>query len=666
MADIGKRAAGYDIFVSLHQNAFNKKAQGHEVFYHKQAPDTDAKLAQAINSELDDIFDDSIIPNRGTKKANFSVLTNASEGVPAVLVESLFMDAPGMSHANVEKAATAIGRGIEKFFTGKVTGSTPSSNPATPQPTLSSTSGVVNSKVGSFTLNLRSDSFVGANIISRLGKGTSLKILKSVTGRTYNSGTGSRNDWYQIEVNGKTGYVAAYYVDLKSSSNPKPISFNIKPGTNNLNFRRGQEWITSTGYKFKFQTDGNLVLYSPQGRVIWATGTENTNANLFTVQKDGNVVLYNRGKPVWATDTEGNPGASFAIQGDGNLVVYSSNGKALFATGTDSGRTKTRSASSDWLNKGQAFTSKPGYVNSSAGLNFRNSPYLSGSRVSKLANGTYLTILEKVSGGSYNGRNDWYKVKVGNTTGYVAAAYVKERNKTIGSGGSYYSNIEDSINQYFSSISGWSNKSLKEKWDRIGGDSSQYGRYSRFPSTRELKKAMPPDVLSVYEDLSKTVVGNANPVTAGYAYDHGYHSYYGTAHSGIDIDTSRGNVIRSATKGRVVSVNDLKSGYWIAIDELKDNNERTGRRWWYGHLNGSYVKVGQKVTPAQNIGPAGDETGPKHHLHLVAIDTYQLVPKLSEIYNGRGGTYQQNVSQVLSRTMSPLQAYWNSRNGIKE
>ena len=83
-------------------------------------------------------------------------------------------------------------------------------------------------------------------------------------------------------------------------------------------------------------------------------------------------------------------------------------------------------------------------------------------------------------------------------------------------------------------------------------------------------------------------------------------------------------------------------------------------------MNGSYVKVGQKVTPAQNIGPAGDETGPKHHLHLVAIDTYQLVPKLSEITNGRGGTYQQNVSQVLSRTMSPLQAYWNSRNGIKE
>lgn len=232
-----------------------------------------------------------------------------------------------------------------------------------------------------------------------------------------------------------------YYVDARSFSNPKPTSFNLKPEGTNLEFRRGQEWVTSTGYKFRFQTDGNLVLYTPQGKAIWATGTENTNADLFAVQRDGNVVLYSRGKPVWATDTGGNPGANFAIQGDGNLVVYSSNGKALFATGTDGGRTQTRSASSDWLNKGQASTSKPGYVDSSIGLNFRTSPSLSGSIISSLANGTNLTILQKVSGGYYNGRNDWYKVKIGNTTGYVAAAYVKEGNsrqfQPINSGAEY-------------------------------------------------------------------------------------------------------------------------------------------------------------------------------------------------------------------------------------
>jgi N-acetylmuramoyl-L-alanine amidase len=351
LAQIGQRAAGHDIFVSLHQNAFNGNAQGHEVFSHPNAPAKDAQLAQAINSELDAIFPDSIIPDRGTKKANFSVLRNAPTAVPAVLVESLFIDAPGMSRGNIETAATAVARGIEKFFTGQATGSTPppdNSNPPNNSSPLQS--GVVNSKVGSLPLNFRDNSYVGASIVGKLSKGTPLKILKSVTGGRYNPGTGDRNDWYQVEVNGQTGYVAGYYVDVTSSNNnQKPLTIKLKPGANNLSFSRGQEWVTSTGYKFRFQHDGNLVLYSPQGKAIWATGTENTGADRLSIQTDGNVVLYDGTKPMWATDTAGNPGAYFAIQGDGNLVVYSSSGKAIFNTGTPGGRQGTLSASAQWL-----------------------------------------------------------------------------------------------------------------------------------------------------------------------------------------------------------------------------------------------------------------------------------------------------------------------------
>ena len=123
LAETGRRAEGYDIFVSLHQNAFDKNSQGHEVFYYLNAPNKDAELAQAINDELDAVFPDSEIPNRGVKTANFSVLRNSPASVPSVLVESLFMDAPGMSRANVEKAATAVARGIENFFTGNATNS---------------------------------------------------------------------------------------------------------------------------------------------------------------------------------------------------------------------------------------------------------------------------------------------------------------------------------------------------------------------------------------------------------------------------------------------------------------------------------------------------------------------------------------------------------------
>ncbi|MFN4786715.1 MAG: hypothetical protein ACK5LW_05370 [Pseudanabaena sp.] len=117
---------------------------------------------------------------------------------------------------------------------------------------------------------------------------------------------------------------------LPSSCLDKNIT--VRPNSSNLEFKRGTEWNPCPNYKFIFQNDGNLVLYS-QNRSIWATGTNN-KADLFVVQADGNVVLYGGGRAVWATNTGGNPGAFLAIQSDGNLVVYSRNGNALWSTET--------------------------------------------------------------------------------------------------------------------------------------------------------------------------------------------------------------------------------------------------------------------------------------------------------------------------------------------
>ncbi|MEM8640778.1 MAG: FG-GAP-like repeat-containing protein [Cyanobacteria bacterium P01_G01_bin.54] len=126
----------------------------------------------------------------------------------------------------------------------------------------------------------------------------------------------------------------------------------VRTDGHNKIFHRGQEWVTPTGYKFVFQQDGNLVLYNPHRKPTWATGTHGTGANVFAVQADGNVVLYDHGRPVWATDTAGHRGSYLAIQNDGNLVVYSAAGKALFDTGTWGGNIKdVNQASRKWLAK---------------------------------------------------------------------------------------------------------------------------------------------------------------------------------------------------------------------------------------------------------------------------------------------------------------------------
>ena len=110
--------------------------------------------------------------------------------------------------------------------------------------------------------------------------------------------------------------------------------------TGNRALRRGMSVRSSDGrYRFTMQTDGNLVLYGPTGRAIWATSwkTGGWAAQEYVIfQSDGNLVTYGGGRPIWWTGTSGR-GTGFAVQSDGNLAVYGASG-AVWASNT-SGRT---------------------------------------------------------------------------------------------------------------------------------------------------------------------------------------------------------------------------------------------------------------------------------------------------------------------------------------
>jgi hypothetical protein len=56
-----------------------------------------------------------------------------------------------------------------------------------------------------------------------------------------------------------------------------------------------------------------------------------------TMQADGNLVLYSpSGDAVWASGTDGNSGASVVLQDDRNLVIYGADLGLLWATDTSS------------------------------------------------------------------------------------------------------------------------------------------------------------------------------------------------------------------------------------------------------------------------------------------------------------------------------------------
>lgn len=93
-------------------------------------------------------------------------------------------------------------------------------------------------------------------------------------------------------------------------------------------------WSTVNGYALAFQTDGNLVIYAPGGRAIWASFA--TTAARLAMQADGNLVLYDAAnRPVWNTRTDGNSRSRMVMQPDGNLVVYRADGRATWATMTN-------------------------------------------------------------------------------------------------------------------------------------------------------------------------------------------------------------------------------------------------------------------------------------------------------------------------------------------
>lgn len=88
------------------------------------------------------------------------------------------------------------------------------------------------------------------------------------------------------------------------------------------------ESVTSPDDRYRLiqQGDGNLVLYSPNGRALWATGTDGNPGARTVMQSDGNLVVYSAAsKPLWNSVTAGQNGARLEVQNDANLVVYNGN-----------------------------------------------------------------------------------------------------------------------------------------------------------------------------------------------------------------------------------------------------------------------------------------------------------------------------------------------------
>jgi hypothetical protein len=90
----------------------------------------------------------------------------------------------------------------------------------------------------------------------------------------------------------------------------------------------GQSLRTSGGFHLDLQSDGNLVLYDPNGQWLWASWTQGKPVGAAVMQSDGNFVIYdhNYQHALWNSRTWIYPGATLILQDDGNLVIYDNSG----------------------------------------------------------------------------------------------------------------------------------------------------------------------------------------------------------------------------------------------------------------------------------------------------------------------------------------------------
>ncbi|XP_043913765.1 mannose-specific lectin-like isoform X2 [Protopterus annectens] len=99
--------------------------------------------------------------------------------------------------------------------------------------------------------------------------------------------------------------------------------------TANTFLNKGESLVSNNGYyRAVFQTDGNFVIYTVNGKVLWASNTAGkADAAKLILQTDNNLVMYTYGGvAVWSSKTAKAYGSNCVLimQNDGNLVTYRS------------------------------------------------------------------------------------------------------------------------------------------------------------------------------------------------------------------------------------------------------------------------------------------------------------------------------------------------------
>ena len=258
-------------------------------------------------------------------------------------------------------------------------------------------------------LNVRSGASTSSGIIGSLSNGSNVTIL------------GESGNWYKIKYGTSTGYVSKEYIKASgesSNSNTENNSNNSNAGSNESN-SSGETSIAKSGKVVNVQSALNVRNgASTSSRII---GSLSNGSNVTILGESGNWYKIKYGTSTGYVSKE---------------YIKASGESSNSNTENNTNNSNSESNSSE-----ETSSNKSGkVVNVHTGLNVRNGASTSSGIIGSLSNGSNVTIVGE--------SGNWYKIKYGNSTGYVSKEYIKA------SGESSNSNTENNTNSSNSESNG--------------------------------------------------------------------------------------------------------------------------------------------------------------------------------------------------------------------
>lgn len=194
-------------------------------------------------------------------------------------------------------------------------------------------------------------------------------------------------------------------------------------------------------------------------------------------------------------------------------------------------------------------------------------------------------------------------------------------------------------------------------WDWKSGSRDYFDNNSATPTWSQNQDASP-ELKDVARNLSQALgvpTGNGFlGLSGGYIYEKS--SAYKGPHAGIDFSAGVDTPIKAVVSGTVENVSYQGSaGYFIAVRGID------GKRWIYGHVSNSRGFVNgqtQTIQAGQEVGKVFNQ-GINSHFHL-EVHTDLSAPVTGFFQNSGNPA---SIAVLQQKTMSPLQAYWQSKNG---